>query len=74
MVNYIKIYAEDFDRDVWTDYCDACNVPYSATEITISFTDDKIDYVDGEEEDQKGDISNHESLRALFFYAHKQWI
>jgi len=51
MVNYIKIYAEDFDRDVWTDYCDACNVPYSATEITISFTDDKIDYVDGEEED-----------------------
>lgn len=48
MKNYIVIYAEDFDRDVWCNYCCAANVPESATSITITFTDDDVEYTEGE--------------------------
>lgn len=34
---YIVLYADEHDTDVWKSYCDVCNVPYSATEIKIYF-------------------------------------
>ena len=44
MKNYIKLYADDFDRDVWEDYCLATNVPTTAVSITIYFEDKDIEY------------------------------
>lgn len=44
MKNYITIFADDMDADVWEDYCNACNVPLSATQITIRFKDEDISY------------------------------
>ena len=41
--NYIKIWAEDFDRDIWRDYCDACNVPYDSISIKIYFNDEDVE-------------------------------
>ena len=49
--NYIVIYAEDFDRDVWEDYCLATNVPTSAISITIYFNDKDVEYIDEEEDE-----------------------
>lgn len=46
MKNYITIYADDFDRDVWEDYCTATNVPLTAQSITITFRDSQIIYKD----------------------------
>ena len=46
---HIYLYAEDFDCDVWEEYCDICGVPYSATEIKIVFNEDDVDYADGDE-------------------------
>lgn len=42
--NYIVLYADETDTDIWQDYCDACNVPYTATQITIYFTDNNVKY------------------------------
>lgn len=42
--NYITIYSEDYDNDIWKEYCDICNVPYDATEITIKFNDKDLSY------------------------------
>lgn len=48
---HIYIYAEDFDCDVWEEYCDICDVPYSATEIKIVFNEDDVKYyADGDDE------------------------
>ena len=44
--NYITIYADEMDRDVWQDYCIACNVPCDATQITIHFNDNDVEYDD----------------------------
>lgn len=33
----IVLYADEFDCDVWAQYCDICGVDPSATEITIYF-------------------------------------
>ena len=43
-MSWIKIYADETDRDLWEDYCDACNVPYSATSIKIYFDNKKVEY------------------------------
>lgn len=49
MLNYIILYADEFNSDVWEEYCDVCDVPHSATEITIKFVKKNVDYVDGED-------------------------
>lgn len=36
-MNYIVLYADDYDWDVWQDYCDVCGVTYNATYIKIKF-------------------------------------
>ena len=43
-MNYIKLYAEDFDTDVWEGYCRAAGVPTEATVITIKFNDKDVYY------------------------------
>lgn len=47
---HIYLYAEDFDYDVWSEYCDICGVPSSATEIKIVFDDDDVSYEDSDTE------------------------
>lgn len=41
--NYITIYADDFDVDIWENYCHAANVPLDATYITIYFNDEDVE-------------------------------
>lgn len=36
-MNYIILYADDYDHDVWQEYCDVCGVGYNATYIKIKF-------------------------------------
>lgn len=36
-MNYIVLYADDYDYDVWKEYCDICHVPYDVISITIRF-------------------------------------
>lgn len=43
-MNEIKLYADEFDVDVWESYCEICKVPYSATVIIIKFRDKNVDY------------------------------
>lgn len=50
--NYITIYADEFDADVWEGYCIAAGVPKSATQITISFDESDVEYVDGDEDEE----------------------
>ena len=42
--NRIVLYADDFDEDVWEQYCEICNVPFETTsEITIYFKDEDVE-------------------------------
>ena len=36
-MNYIVLYSDDYDYDVWREYCDICNVPHDVTWIRIEF-------------------------------------
>ena len=49
-MNRITIYAEDFDTDVWEDYCRITRVPFSATSISITFGEALIEYTETEEQ------------------------
>ena len=42
--NRIVIYADEFDYDVWQEYCEICNVPTDATSIEIKFNDKDVSY------------------------------
>lgn len=33
----IRLYAEDFDTELWYDYCDLCSVPHDSECIIIYF-------------------------------------
>lgn len=35
--DYIVLYADEFNRDVWEQYCDICRVSYDSTYIKIRF-------------------------------------
>lgn len=45
---YIKLYADEFDRDVWEHYCVSTGVPISATVIKIKFNYSDVDYSEEE--------------------------
>lgn len=32
---YIFLYADEYDKEVWEDYCDILGVPYSSFEIKV---------------------------------------
>ena len=36
-MSHIVLYADEFDYDVWMQYCDICDVSYDATYIDIAF-------------------------------------
>ena len=43
-MNRITLYADEFSFDVWKEYCRICDVPCTATEITIHFKDENVTY------------------------------
>ena len=45
---YIKLYADEFDTDVWEQYCVSAGVPISATMIKISFNYSDVIYKEEE--------------------------
>ena len=53
-MNYIALYAEDFDWDVWQEYCDICGAGYDATCIRIKFDLDDVEY-DCDDDDEEDD-------------------
>ncbi len=59
-MNYIVIYADEYDTDVWEGYCCAAGVPLSATSITIKFNESDVEYTcdddgEGDEEEDEDD-------------------
>ena len=42
-MDYIVLYADDFDYDVWKEYCDICGVGYDATYIRFNFSNVESD-------------------------------
>ena len=59
-MNYIVLYADECDWDVWEKYCDICGVGYDATCIKIKFDLDDVEYetdddCDDEEDDEDYD-------------------
>ena len=36
-MGYIVLYADDYDCDVWEEYCDVCGVGYDSAYIKIKF-------------------------------------
>ena len=41
--SYIVIYAEDFDQDIWEDYCKICGVSTDCTYIKIKFLPEEVE-------------------------------
>ena len=59
-MSHIILYADDFNYDVWKEYCEICGVHPSAISITIIFDDndvkayyDEEDYDDEDEEEDE---------------------
>ena len=48
-MNYIVLYADDYNYDVWEEYCDICGADYDATYIRIKFKSEDVEF--GSEED-----------------------
>ena len=42
-MRYIILYADDYDYDVWEEYCDICGVDCDATYIKIHFDDKNVE-------------------------------
>lgn len=60
---YLVLYADEYDADVWKDYCDAAGVSYDATEITVKFHGEDVTWqVDGNSSNDQKEESN------LFFF------
>ena len=49
----IKLYADEFLKNAWEEYCDIAEVPYNATSITIKFETDEVEYTGEEDEDEE---------------------
>ena len=54
-MNHIILYAEDFDTDVWEEYCKVAEVPSSSEAITIYFDPSKVEAESEEDEDDDDD-------------------
>ena len=68
-MRHIILYADDFNCDVWTEYCEICGEDADACSLTISF--DEINGVRAEyENDEREDlIMNNERLMVLLYNA-----
>ncbi len=55
-MSYIKLYKDEFDNDVWEEYCSICKVSSAATSLKIIFDeceDVEVEYEDYEDEDEE---------------------
>lgn len=43
-MNYIVLYADDYDWDVWEEYCDICGADCDATYIRIKFKSEDVEF------------------------------
>ena len=43
-MNYIALYAADFDWDIWQEYCNICGADSSAYCIRIQFDLNDVEY------------------------------
>lgn len=68
----IILYADDFDCDVWKDYCDIVGVSHHVSSITIKFDHSDVEVGEecGEEEDEDEEEEPTESL--TIEYRHKE--
>ena len=48
-MSYIVLYSDEFDNDVWEEYCSICKVSPTATSLKIIF--DECEDVEAEYED-----------------------
>ena len=53
MKAHIILYADEFDTDVWEEYCGIADVPDSATEIIIPFDTKKVVYKTARDNDEE---------------------
>ena len=42
-MNCIILYADEFDCDVWEQYCDICGVSYDSSYIKIKFNNNDVE-------------------------------
>ena len=42
-MKYIILYADEYDYDVWEQYCDICGVSYTSTYIKIRFNENDVE-------------------------------
>lgn len=54
-MDYIILYAEDYNCDVWLEYCDICGVGYDTTSIKIKFNPKDVEAYCDEDEDEEED-------------------
>ena len=59
-MNYIILYADECDWDVWEKYCDICGVSYNATRIRIKFDPSDVSYVTDDDYDDCDDDDDEE--------------
>lgn len=55
-MNYIVLYPDDYDYDVWENYCDICGVGYDATCIKIKFNPDDVEYETDDDCDNEEEV------------------
>lgn len=41
-MKHIILYADEFDSDVWEDYCKICGVSRNSRSITIIFNEENV--------------------------------
>ena len=51
--NWIVLYRDELDYDLWEDYCYAANVPVESSKITIYFNDEDVESVDYDDENKE---------------------
>ena len=42
-MNYIVLYADEYEYDVWEQYCNICKVSCDSTYIKIKFNDKDVE-------------------------------
>lgn len=60
-MSYIVLYRDEFDNDVWNEYCSICKVSSAATSLKIIFDEcedveaeyEDYEYEDDEDEDEE---------------------
>ena len=56
-LNYITLYADEYDQDIWEDYCNIARAPKSSETITIYFDPANTEYAGEEEDDEPAETT-----------------